>query len=388
MIMDGIIGLLPEDKTTQAARTMRAAYNRVPGAPLYHREFWLMPEVLRKWRKREGMPSAEELSVNALFHLDPPGNHELGQLGWCESSFFPEFEEIQVEDRGECEVVQDTAGRHVLFFKQRRAGYMPQYIGHPVKDRKTWEENVRFRLNPESSDRINMIDRALPAAVDAAKQGLIMTQKVIGGYMFLRSLIGPEQLLYMFYELPDLIHDCMRSWLSLADAVTARHQKLVTLDELSLAEDITYNKGLLISPDMMKEFLLPYYQQLIANLKTRQIDPERRLFVQIDTDGLADPAVPVYLEAVGMDIMGPFEVASGSDVVRTAGEYPELVLYGGMDKRVLAKSKRDIDEMVERIIPPLRERGGYIPTIDHAVPEETPYDNYLHYRKRCTELGG
>ena len=71
-----------------------------------------------------------------------------------------------------------------------------------------------------------------------------------------------------------------------------------------------------------------------------------------------------------------------------ARKYPELVILGGMDKRVLAKSKKDIDMMVERIIPPLRERGGYIPTNDHGVPEETPYENYLHYRKRCIELGG
>ncbi|MFZ2656049.1 MAG: hypothetical protein WAX69_14050 [Victivallales bacterium] len=94
------------------------------------------------------------------------------------------------------------------------------------------------------------------------------------------------------------------------------------------------------------------------------------------------------LNEIGMDVMSPFEVASGCDVVRTGQEYPDLVMSGGMDKRILAKSKKDIDRMVEGIIPPMRERGGYVPTIDHGVPEETPYGNYLHYRKRCIELGG
>jgi uroporphyrinogen decarboxylase len=206
--------------------------------------------------------------------------------------------------------------------------------------------------------------------------------------MFLRSLIGPSELLFMFYDTPDLIHDCMKTWLSLADSVITRHQQHVTIDEIFIAEDICYNHGPLISPDMMREFLIPYYQQLISNLKTRQIDKERHLFVQIDTDGFADPVIPVYMEKIGMDVMSPFEAASGCDVVRTGKEFPNLVLSGGMDKRILAKSKKDIDEMVERIIPPLRERGGYIPTIDHGVPEETPYDNYIHYRKRCVELGG
>ena len=43
--------------------------------------------------------------------------------------------------------------------------------------------------------------------------------------------------------------------------------------------------------------------------------------------------------------------------------------------------------MVERILPAMRRRGGYIPHCDHSVPEEVSLENYLHYRKRCIELG-
>jgi hypothetical protein len=43
---------------------------------------------------------------------------------------------------------------------------------------------------------------------------------------------------------------------------------------------------------------------------------------------------------------------------------------------------------LERIIPFMREKGGYIPTCDHGVPSEVSYSNYLHYRRRCIELGG
>ncbi|MDP6380169.1 MAG: hypothetical protein QF662_02385 [Phycisphaerae bacterium] len=64
------------------------------------------------------------------------------------------------------------------------------------------------------------------------------------------------------------------------------------------------------------------------------------------------------------------------------------MMSGGIDKRELARGKEAIDRMVERILPPMRERGGYIPTCDHGVPEEVPYEDYLHYRKRCVELGG
>jgi uroporphyrinogen decarboxylase len=323
-----------------------------------------------------------------LFHLDPAGNHSLGQLGWCEAAFRPAFPEKLVEDRGDTEVVQDTAGRHVLFFKGRRMGFMPDYVGHPVRDMKSWEEDVRWRLNPASPERFADLEARMTAARQAAAKGLIITQNLVGGYMYLRSLIGPEPLLLAFYDMPELIHACMRQWLELADAVIARHQQYVTLDEIFLAEDICYNVGPLISPDMMREFLIPYYQQLIANLRPRQIDKSRHLYVQVDTDGNAVPVIPVYRECIGMDAMSPFEVASNCDVVAIGRQYPDLAMSGGIDKRVLARSTADIDRLLERILPVMRARGGYIPTCDHGVPPEVPWENYLHYRRRCVELGG
>ncbi len=198
-------------------------------------------------------------------------------------------------------------------------------------------------------------------------------------------MIGPGELLYKFYDEPELIHDCMESWLRLAHAVISRHQEHVTIDEIFLAEDICYNNGPLISPDMMREFLFPYYQELIAGIKSRQIDRQRHLYFQVDTDGWATPTIPVYKE-LGMDVMSPFEVASGCDVVEIGKQYPELVMTGGIDKRILAKGKDAIDEMVDRIFPAMQARGGYIPTCDHGVPEEVSYENYLHYRKRAREF--
>jgi uroporphyrinogen decarboxylase len=179
----------------------------------------------------------------------------------------------------------------------------------------------------------------------------------------------------------------MKTWLELADAVITEHQKHVTIDELFLAEDICYNHGPLISPAMMREFLTPYYADLIRGLKARQIDPSRHLYLQIDTDGFAPPVMPVYQE-LGMDVMSPFEVAAGCDVVALGREYPDVAMFGGIDKRVLAQGKAAIDAMVERILPPMRERGGYIPTCDHGVPEEVALEDYIHYRERCVELGG
>jgi uroporphyrinogen decarboxylase len=158
------------------------------------------------------------------------------------------------------------------------------------------------------------------------------------------------------------------------------------IDEVFLAEDICYNHGPLISPDMMREFLFPYYQQLIVNIKRRSLEPGRHLFFQIDTDGDCRPVIPLYAE-LGADYFSPFEAASGCDVVELRKQYPNLLMRGGIDKRILAKGKDAIDREMERVIPFMREQGGYIPTCDHGVPEEVGFEDYVHFRQRVKELG-
>ena len=378
---DGIYGMLAREEMCESARKLRDTYQIKPGAPLFQREFGFLS--LELWQKEQGMPS--DVPLQQLFGFEEPGNHHLGGAGWCEAGFMPPFTEEIIEDRGDYEVVRDKAGRHVLCFKGRRQGFMPEYLDHPVRDMKTWEERCKWRLNPETPERYNNLQETLDAAKEEARTGKMISQMVVGGYMYLRSLMGPEGLLYKFYDEPELINDCMKTWFELADSVISRHQEQLTIDELFIGEDICYNKGPLISPDMIKEFLFPYYRQLICNIKSRQLDKDRHLYFHVDTDGHAMPVIPLY-QSIGMDVMSPFEVASGCDVVEMGIRFPGLAMFGGIDKRILAKGKKAIDAHLDYVLPAMRKRGGYIPTCDHDVPEEVSYENYLHYRKRCLEF--
>ena len=381
-LKDGIHAMVPREDMCESARKLRDTYACTPGAPLFKREFGYY--CLEQW-KEQGMP--EDVPLPELFDYDPPGHHALGQIGWCEGAFQPAFETKVMEDRGDYELVQDNAGRHVLYFKGRRSGFMPEYLDHPVKDMKTWSENVKWRLDAATPERYTDLESRMEKAKAAAARGMMIQQNLVGGYMYLRSLIGPVDVLYAFHDMPGVVDDCMKTWLELADAVIARHQEHVTIDEIFFAEDICYNHGILISPDMMREFLFPYYQQLISNLRARQIDRTRHLYIQVDTDGFANSVIPLY-RGIGLDAMCPFEVAAGCDVVAIGREYPDLAVFGGIDKRVLGRGKEAIDEHLEYILPAMRKRGGYIPTCDHGVPEEVSYKNYLYYRERCVELGG
>ena len=369
------------DKMSPAAKKLRDFYAIKPGAGIIQTEFGYY--CLDLWKSRGHI--TDETNLSELFMFEDTGFASLGGLGWCEAGFSPCFEDKVIEDRGEYELVQDFAGRHVLCFKGRRSGFMPEYVDHPVKDMKTWEENCKWRMDPNSPERYANMETDMQWRIKRADEGCVVQQCVVGGYMYLRSLMGPEGVLYKFYDEPGLIHDCMKTWFALADRVTAEHQKYVTIDELLLDEDICYKSGPLISPDMMREFLLPYYQQLINNIKSRQIDKSRRLFLHVATDGFVYPVLDL-LKEIGMDYMSPFEAAAGCDVVEVGKKYPDLLIRGGIDKRVLASGRDAIDKMIDRIMPVMKKRGGYIPVCDHGVPEEVPFEDYLYFRQRMVEF--
>ena len=369
--------LPPRTQWSSAARRLRDTYALVAGAPLYHCEE-LGYFSLDRWSE-QGMPA--DVDRNALFHLDSGGYYHLVRRG-----YFPEFETKLLEDRGDYELVQDSAGRHVLYFKGRRNGFMPEYVAFPVTDRRTWEENVKWRLDPRTPGRFDNVPEQIAAAQAAIAQGAII-RAYSGGYAFLRNMVGTIGVLYALYDMPDVIHEIMQHWLAMTDAALAAYQAYITIDELFFGEDICYKTGPFMSERMFREFLLPYYQQVVHNARARQRDRGRTLHVHVDSDGHVEQIIPWYRD-MGMTVMSPFEVAADNDMVALSRRYPDLIMWGGIDKRVLAQTPRDIDAMLERVLVPMRERGGYIPCCDHGVPEEVPYSNYLHYRRRCVELGG
>ena len=360
---------------------IRATYAFQPVDHLVRREFYIWAEAIERW-KADGLP--DDYAEQNLFNYDPDGMANVGLgMGWCEPPFIPSYEEKVIKDDGDTEIIQDFAGRWLRVFKGRRHGFMPDYLKHAVANRKDWEEDASVRLEVHAPARYDGLEaKCLEAARLAREEGAMVRQGMVGGYMYLRALMGPEDLLYAFYDQPDLIHDMMQRWTDLMNTGLEKIQQHVAIDELAIGEDICYNHGLLISPDMVRQFLLPYYQDVVGKARARQT---QKFYFHVDTDGWAEPAVPLYLEA-GMDVMSPWEVASGCDVVAVGRKWPELVLSGGIDKRVLADGKDAIERHLTAIIPEMVQRGGYIPTCDHGVPDNVRFEDYMYYRKRICEL--
>ena len=79
---------------------------------------------------------------------------------------------------------------------------------------------------------------------------------------------------------------------------------------------------------------------------------------------------------------------AGRDPITLRREYGRnLLMLGGFDKHVLARSTCDIEREIDRLAP-LVEEGGFIPFCDHRVPPDVPLRNYWHYIHTARRVWG
>lgn len=105
----------------------------------------------------------------------------------------------------------------------------------------------------------------------------------------------------------------------------------------------------------------------------------------VDTDGNCWELISFFLEG-GATGLFPMEVAARMDVVEVRKRYPNLQIMGGIDKRALARGKKEIDKELEAKIPFMLKKGSYILHVDHHIPPDVPLKNFVYYRNRLEEM--
>ncbi len=232
-------------------------------------------------------------------------------------------------------------------------------------------------MNFEKTDRLPVIEWA-----EKQKRGQAFVWISLDGFFWHpRQLLGIEPHLYAFYDDPELMHTINRDLVEFNTRVIEEFCKICIPDFMNFAEDMSYNKGPMISKALFDEFIAPYYRQMIPILKERGID------VFIDTDGRIDELVPWFLE-LGIDGFLPLERQSGIDIADLRKSYPRLKMIGGYDKMVMNKGESEMRVEFERLLPVMKQ-GGYIPSVDHQTPPQVSLENYMIYitllREYCTK---
>lgn len=215
---------------------------------------------------------------------------------------------------------------------------------------------------------------------------VIISDRWGGFFGPLRNLVGVEKLCLLFYDDPAFLEEMMDANADFIIAIMDQVLDVVSVDAFAFWEDMAYNHGPLIGPDLVRRYMLPRYRRVTDFLRGRGIP-----YVGVDCDGQVETLIPVWLDA-GLNFAYPFEVQAGMDVLAVRRRYGrELRIIGGVDKRALAKGRAAIDAEVARLEPLIRE-GGYIPHTDHSCPPDISFANFCYYMERmrstCERVAG
>ncbi len=193
--------------------------------------------------------------------------------------------------------------------------------------------------------------------------------------------MGFENLCIAFIEQPDLIHDMIKFHGDFVSKMLETLLKYVKVDYIMINEDMAYKQKTMISPAMIREFILPTWHQwgeIIHNAGS---------ICDLDSDGYIGELIPLWIEA-GFRVNEPVEIAAGNDLKTYQEAYGNSMAYmGGVDKRVIAKGGKDIIEQIE-MLKPVVQRGGYIPICDHGIPTDVSWQNMIEYCKLLAKLTG
>jgi uroporphyrinogen-III decarboxylase len=271
-------------------------------------------------------------------------------------------------------------GGQTVRIDKRDPQKMPMYLGHPVKDRATWEE-YKTRFNPLSPERFPADWEAYAARMNAKEEPLLLN---VGSFFgFLREWMGLEPLLFALHDEPAMIEDMMDTLCEMEMVCITKALGKVRADGAMFWEDMAFKTGPLISPKMFRQFMMPRYKRITDLLRSKGVD-----IIFVDSDGNLNQLIPLWIES-GINFFWPLECAAGNDAVALRKKYGhDAILGGNIDKRILLKDRDAIREEVMTKIPYLLETSGYFPSVDHFVPPDVPFENFVYFINTMREVAG
>jgi hypothetical protein len=359
-------------------RTMH--FRPVDRAPMIEVGCW--EQTVERWRA-EGMPAdtgLEESIItfngNDFFGLDRQLCPELGV------AMDPPFARLVLEEDERTAIIRNEDG--VTMRTMKDGSSMPTYLAFPVRTREDFVV-LKHRYDPTSPGRYPVHwDHFAAASRGSGCPVWLPGIGSVGLYSMLRRWLGTEGACTVFYDDPAWAEEMIEVIVDFTTALLRRALSEAQVDYFFWWEDFSFKAGPLVSPSIFRRFLLPGYRQVNDVLRTAGVT-----LINLDTDGDPRVLIPGLIES-GINILYPLEQCSEEmHPWRIRQQYGhELALWGGIDKRVLARGREEIDQELHSKLQALLADGGYIPQLDHLAPPDIPYANWLYYLDRKRDMLG
>lgn len=185
--------------------------------------------------------------------------------------------------------------------------------------------------------------------------------------------IGVTDALIMFYENPALLDKLMDILLENQEkvmrAVCERYGSDLAL--VMVNDDIGYNSGLMIRPEMFMKIFPPRMRRLIAPAKACG------KLVLMHTDGKLDTILPILYD-IGIDANHPVEPES-NDIFAIKRKWAgKMALIGNIHTPLLAYgSREEIEDKVKEYCLRLAPGGGYVLGSSTSIMDGIPPENFV-----------
>jgi len=290
----------------------------------------------------------------------------------------PQFEEKVIERKERSQIVQDWKGNICEISNEYTTEYLRnamdfvtrRWIKCPVETRDDWEDMKR-RYDPDEPTRLPENPRELGRKL--AGRDWFLQIHFSGPFWQLREWLGFENLCMMFYDDPDFVRDMIGFWTDYVSRLLERTFEHFVPDMVHISEDMAYKNFSMISPDMVREFLLGAYCRWGEIIRAAGVP-----VYAMDSDGFIGELIPIWIEA-GVNVCDPMERAAGNDINEFRKRFGRKMGYrGAVDKRAIAKGGRTIADEIKRLEPVIKD-GGFVPSCDHGVPPDVSWPDFVYY---------
>ena len=346
---------------------------------------WFWATTLERWEK-EGLVLPADYKPRCWSsdpYLSPIFGFERTEMVPIDLEPLPRSEQRVIQEEDEYQIITQD-GLTWKKFKPRTPGEertsrsMSQWIKFPIANKTDWKR-FKKRLEPTLPERYPQDWNERKSCWKNRDYPL----GISGGsfYGWIRDWVGMENLSLMFYDNPHLVHEMMEYLEFFILDTIGKAVKEIEFDFAHFWEDMAYNSGPLISPKIFREFMMPHYKKVTEFLRGYGIN-----IITVDSDGNIEELIPLWLES-GVNGFLPLEVAAGMDAIALRKEYgKDIVLIGNIDKRVLVRGKKAIQQEVMKKVPYLLSQGGYFPSIDHGVPPDVSFESYMYYLRLLRKI--
>lgn len=318
--------------------------------------------AIKRWR-REGMP--ENMTPTEFFGLDRWASFLVDNS--------PRLPESVIEQTPEYRITKTSWGATVKWMEDSVS-----IMDYTITDRDIWR-TMKERIAP-ARDRIPEHLRQNYRAW--REQGYWIYGELWFGFDVTHSwIIGTDRMLIAMVEDPEWCQDLFGYLLDVGLAVLdMAWDEGYRFDCLRWPDDMGFKGSQFFSMDMYRSLLKPFQKKAVDWAHAKGIP------AHLHSCGQIMPFVPELVE-IGMDALDPMEVKAGMDPVAIKQQFGDkLVLNGGIDASKYGDFEA-VAEQIRRLVPILKQGGGYNFGSDHSVPSSVSLETFRQIVALAKELG-